>query len=246
MPLPTPEISFTWTWLDAAVLAILAAGILIGYCRGLVMALMGVLRSFLSLALTYWLYPYASAFLKSNTGLSAWISEKITPFVAEKLLGLGIEAAQTQAQQTGLLNGLPLPDFLKTTLLGGNNPEIYSLFNLSGLQDYVVTFLTDMIINIIALLSVFVLSFILMRFVMGIFSFITKLPVISTVNKWAGAVCGFAQAVLLIWILFLISSFFIADPGMAWFFDQLQTSVAAKFLYETNWLLKMAARFIGG
>ncbi len=235
------EISFLGlNILDFAVLIVLLLFAYLGYRKGLILTLFKLVSMLLSLMLTYYLQPYAGAFLKHNTKLPAILAQHIAPFInLESLIG-----EQTKTFQVETINQLQIPSFLKTSLLENNNSEIYKMFNISGLQDYFVKFLADMIINVIAVFVVFILVFMIMRLLTNALNIVSKLPVIRTFNRFGGILAGLVQATLIIWVCFLVTSFFVTSPKGAMFLQLMHQSVIAKYFYDTNVLFKMIAQFI--
>lgn len=68
---------------------------------------------------------------------------------------------------------------------------------------------------------------------------IANLPVISSLDKLVGAVLGFAQAIILIWILFLMLNNGFLEEYASYIFEDIENSKLLALLYENNLFLKM-------
>ncbi|GMA51910.1 hypothetical protein GCM10025857_32670 [Alicyclobacillus contaminans] len=77
---------------------------------------------------------------------------------------------------------------------------------------------------------VFIVTWLLLRYAMGLVDTLFQLPVLSTVNRLAGLVVGLALAVLFIYVATLVAHY-VQNP---WLHMQLQHSVIVQWLHPST------------
>lgn len=219
---------------DAIVLIILALSIYISYKRGIIKTLFSFGSTILSLILAKLFYPYVSSYLRTT-----WIFDSIKKTVFNAVSLSGIEESVTLNAQTELINSLNVPDIFKTGLLQNNNSEIYKLFNATGIIDYICSYVSNIIINVISIISVFLLVFIAMKILSLTLDIFSRLPVIKTANNLLGAVFGFFQGTAVIWILFIVITIFFTGEKFKNIYNLIGNSLIAVKFYDNNILMNM-------
>ncbi|HHW67756.1 MAG: hypothetical protein PWP07_196 [Epulopiscium sp.] len=223
---------------DILVLAFFVVNGWIAYKRGLVLSLFKLISSIASMILSYTLYPIVSAYLRTSTSLFDKMKTQIAPTI---LVPEGTKI-NTLEGQVNFINDLNVPKFLKGVLVENNNSEIYSIFQVDSLKDYIAGYIANICINIISMVIVFFVVSVGLRILIGIMDILSKLPVINSVNRLFGLIFGFASGVLKIWVFFIVLFIFQSNPAFEKIFLLLENSTYAKYLYEYNYLLK----FVGG
>ncbi|OON94681.1 MAG: hypothetical protein ATN33_04065 [Epulopiscium sp. Nele67-Bin001] len=218
--------------LDLLVIALIIMFCIVSYNRGLVIALYKLFGGIISLVLAFFLYKIVASAL-GMTELPALISE----FVAGYLVNLDIVEG-VQAQAAEIRENLAfLPDAIVNMIIQNNNYEVYSVLEVNNLIDYVAVSIGNLIINAISIVIAWILSTIGLSIVVSGVDLVTKLPVLNVVNKLAGAVIGFINIILIIWIFCLIVPFLIEMPSLVWFRDMWETSFILQWFYNNNFLL---------
>jgi uncharacterized membrane protein len=155
-------------------------------------------------------------------------------------LGLNTFILETgKAAETQFINTLPLPSFITESMIENNNPEIYQLLDASSLEGYIAGFAANMIISAIALLAAFLIALVGIRIIAGMLDILTKLPIVNTLNKTGGAIAGFLQGVVTLWILIAVFSFFFARSDNPEIYRSIQNAPVANYFYENNIILDM-------
>ena len=91
-----------------------------------------------------------------------------------------------------------------------------------------------MVINLVGAVLLFLLVFLLVRFLAVWLDLVAKLPILSGMNQLAGAALGGIEGLLLIWVAGLIVG---ACGQMDWaraVLGQIEGSVWLSFLYRNN------------
>lgn len=148
--------------------------------------------------------------------------------------------SQTQSQQLGkieqteLIEELPLPEVLKDLLLDYNNDEGYSSLGVTTFQDYLVSFIATVILNVISFIAAVILVQILLRVAIGALDILSHIPMIGGLNRLAGLLLGLLQALFLLWIFFLIVSMTTTTETGLLLMSMIQESALLSYLYESN------------
>lgn len=214
---------------DIIVLFVIAVFVIAAYFRGIIKSVIGFASVVISIIASFILYPYASAVLRATplfTSLKASIIKALELDAAQDLL--------TQKAQADLIGSLSLPDFMKLSLFENNNGEMYKLLDVSSITDYIGGYIAGIIINILSLLLVIVVVKIALSIIVYAFDIVSRLPVISTADKLLGAVFGFMQSIIFVWIIMTLITLFLTKPEHQGITESIQGSVIASKLYDSN------------
>lgn len=201
----------------------------LGARRGFIIFALRGCSKIVSMGVSFLTYPFIASLVR-KTFIFDTISEAV-----KNSLNLQNTATSTQQQQIDAINALSLPQPVKTMLLDNNNSVIHSILNVqTGVADYISRFIANIILNIaVGFIMFFVISFV-MRTIMKMGRFISKLPVIGSINSLAGGVLGLFAGVVFVWVVFTAMNIFIAND----FFTSLNNSIYAshlgKYLYDNN------------
>ncbi|MCL2456578.1 MAG: CvpA family protein, partial [Defluviitaleaceae bacterium] len=136
--------------LDIAILVLVAICALVGYRRGLIRTVYGLVSFFVSLFLSHKLYPHVAKFLQS-TPLFEMIREQI-----KNTLGLGEMVTEFAAErQEEIVASLRLPAPLRALL--SEQIDIHGVLQIDTIENYISGFFADIAINGIALVLVFLI-----------------------------------------------------------------------------------------
>ena len=148
----------------------------------------------------------------------------------------------TRIEQTELIENLPLPEFLQDILLDYNNEEGYQGLGVSTFQDYLVGFIATGILNVAAFLVSVLIVHLLLWLSISALSILTNLPVIRVVNRVAGLALGHLQALLVLWLAFLILSL-VSGTGIGMqLMKMVESSNWLNWLYQSNLFLEIVLR----
>lgn len=223
--------------LDLIVIAIIAFFVIYCYVRGFAFSVYSFVSFVLSFALTNSLFPYVSKALKSVGGFYDGLKTSIHGNIGVD----GLVSAATKKGEIDFISSLKVPEAVKTSLLKNNNPEIYKALNAGSIEDYVVSFIANTIINVISMIIVFVAVFALLKIIGMAINIISKLPVINTVNKLFGAALGFLEGVFVVWLVLAALVCFYATSDKFPVNELLQTSSVAKLFHDTNFVFKLVS-----
>lgn len=148
----------------------------------------------------------------------------------------------TRIEQTELIENLPLPEFLQDILLDYNNEEGYQGLGVSTFQDYLIGFIATGILNVAAFLASVLIVHLLLWLSISALSILANLPVIRVVNRVAGLALGLLQAMLVLWLAFLVLSL-VSGTGIGMqLMKMVESSTWLNWLYQSNLFLKIVLR----
>ncbi|MCP1102581.1 putative membrane protein required for colicin V production [Aequitasia blattaphilus] len=146
--------------------------------------------------------------------------------------------------QMKAIENAELPQSFKTLLTANNNEEGYRKLGVETFGQYVAKFLSNLLINIIAFLAVFLLITILFRAILFALDVVSTLPVLGFANRLAGGVLGAVGALVIVWFIFiLVSLLFAAGVGKEVYYS-IQDNSILSLIYNSNPIMKIAVKFI--
>ena len=189
--------------MDFIVILIIAIPAIMGYRKGFIYACIGFLPVLVSFFGAKMISPVCSKFLR-KTALFDFFKKNVYEGLNLGSL-LGEKAEQSQ---TALIDQMNMPDFLKSALLENNNSVIHSLFQTEKLQDYIASYFANICLNVISVVLAAVTLYIIMKLFLGALNIVSKLPVISTVNRMCGLSIGCAKGILIVLFVGIVLVFF--------------------------------------
>lgn len=208
-------------FLDIAVLILIAFCAFSGYRRGLIRTVYRLASFVLAGILANVFYPYVARFLRGTA-----IFDAIQGGIKTRL-NLGEFVAEYAAGHQEIIDTLPIPAGLRGLLNTQFDENVHGILRVDTIEEYVSAFFSNIAINGIALVLVFLLVFIGLSIVGKLLDIVGKLPVIRTFNNYGGLAVGILLGVGITWISIVAMSMFFAtsaNPGM---YDLLQNSAIA-------------------
>ena len=224
--------------LDGIVIFIFVLYLARGWHKGLARTLVTMLSFVLALFLTWQLYGYAADFLRA-----IGVQDKIAAG-----LGAGTQAPAKPgiAEAVTYIESLFLPEALKTSMIGNNNPEAYIALGVVNFQEYVGVFLANIVVNAIALLGVFVISFVLLRLLGRSLSLINHLPLVGLANRILGMLAnGIVGYFVIQLVMFVCTMMATGQNFFSGMVVAIENSTVAVWFYHANylvdWIMKIFA-----
>ncbi|HBZ90579.1 MAG TPA: hypothetical protein DEO62_06130 [Lachnospiraceae bacterium] len=214
--------------------AFLILMMLIGKKRGLVKTLFSMFSMFIALILTMVLYPMINDLLANNEKLVDRIETSI-----ESVLPIDdIIKKEVDKKKSEVIDDLPLSAALKDKLNENNNDEVYKALGVESLEDYIVKYITQLVIRAIAFISTYIVCQLLIRIIGMALGLFTSLPVIKQANSLLGMLAGLATGVLIVWVAMAVVSAFSYKPGCKYVMNQISESPVLEYIYERDIFLK--------
>ena len=227
-------------WLEIVVGLYLLAMVLYGHYRGFIRMAVSMAALVATFVIVHTTMPAVSGFIKDQTPLCQWIKEGL-----EYALIFEEDSADS-ADAEAMIESLNLPKAIQESLLEAVGPELNQTFGTEILLEHIGTYVADVAVNAAGFVLMFVLVYVALRLIMGWLNIMAKLPVISGINKLAGALLGGLQGLFFLWLLsLLVTAFSQTDWGMA-VIAQIESSKWLTFLYHYNIVSKIVLGLVKG
>lgn len=219
--------------LDLGIIGVILFFGIVGYHRGLIKTLMTLLSSVIALILSFIMYPMINALLRLTpiyTYTNKWVAHRIEGIN----FGTGV-----QTQGSAIIENITwMPSFISEELIKNNNQEVYKLLNVSSITDYISSYLTNIIISLLAVIITWLILKILLVFFLETANGIAShVPIVSNINKVGGGLIGIGKGLLAIWIICLVVPIIITYPIFEGINSYIIESYVGKWLYENNMIL---------
>lgn len=225
-------------WLSVGTAVFLLAMVLYGHYRGFLRIAVSMVALIATLVIVRIGTPYMRNFLLQNTGIHAAVERGLMGIAGAE--DVAEEEVRLPAGQRMLIEQLNLPEQMKEALIENNNNEVYRLLGVDAFMDYIGAYLTNMVLNVICSIVLFLVVYIGIRLIMGWLDLLAKLPILSGMNQIAGAILGGIQGLLLIWVLCLVVTVCSTTVWGRAVLDQIEAAPWLMFLYQNNifnWLV---------
>ena len=240
-------------WLETAVAVYLIGMVLYGHYRGFIRLAVSLVSLAAALLVVWAVMPYATDWIKNNTGLYESMKAGIeqtagfTQLEGEPDEPSDVEASDEETADGDTTNaepsdeglaieGLELPEQIKRLLSENKTAEDYGSLGAEALQDYVGSYLADIMLRILVFVVLFLAIFILLRVLVFWMDLIAKLPILSGLNQIAGAVLGGLEGLVFVWIGCMILTLASGTGLGGQIMSQVDISPWLSWLYENNLL----------
>lgn len=234
-------------WLSVAVGLYLLGMILYGHHRGFIRLAVSLLAVLVSLTIVRFALPSVTGYLKENTKIQQTISESM-----KKSVGLGGEENASwlnegaSSAQRSVIEDLKLPQNVKDALIENNNNEMYRVLGVQAFTDYVGSYLADLILNSVGVVLLFFGVYLAIRLIMRWLDIIARLPILSGINKLAGALLGGVEGLIFLWLACLIVTAFSSTGWGGAVMRQIEMSKWLSFLYRHNFVNLIVLQVLQG
>lgn len=217
-------------YLVIAILALLIWSVFDGYKKGFMRTVFALVSWIVVLVVCNVATPMVTDFLMEETS----VAESVGNVLAEKVNEVIAESGVGELEQS-------LPEEWKELL--GQNGSLEGLLDVDGTMLVNATSIVHTIVSILAFVLVIVITRILVWVIDKVLGIASKLPIIGSLDKLLGFVCGAAKGILLCWIILAVLSVAVIPNVDINFAMLIQESQLLTWLQENNFILKM---FVGG
>jgi uncharacterized membrane protein len=211
---------------------------LIGLKRGLIKMAFSLVSIVVVLILINILTPSVKQLLKTTPVYTA-VTTNIEKYVDDHVSESTKSMTQTGVgAQQKIIDELPLPKEVRNELKENNNQDSYAALNVSSFATYISASLADMVVGALAFIALYIVLSILLRILINILNIVTKLPVISTFNATGGAIIGFAESVIIIWIACIVVTAFSSTQWGQTVCEAISDNGILSFIYDNNVIQK--------
>jgi len=224
-------------WADIVVVAIILVSAWIGLKKGFIYSMFKIVSFFVSAVLAVKFYPYMAKFL-TQTSLYDTIKSAIFKKLIFEQQGQtpAIDNQAKQAAADAVVNNLKLPSFLKSTVMKGI-PNPSSLVDVNKIVESISMRLTDIVIDILALILIYIVIRVGLFLIRHILQGIAKLPLFKQLDKVGGLSFGAVEGLLSVYILMTVIMLFNSAQVFKGIYEAINASTVAKYLYQNNFII---------
>lgn len=237
-------------WLFIVVAVYLVSMILYGHYRGFVRLSVSAVSLVLSLGVVHFGSPCVANMLRNNEAVYQAVENGVNKFlqgddydeeaaVSDMSVTSDTADAATPSVQRSIIEGMGLPSQLRDALLENNNSEVYKTLGVNSFTHYVSRYIANSMINIFSFFLLFTIVFGGLRILSVSLNLVARLPIISGINRLAGAVLGGVEAVFFVWIAGLLVTLFSTTAIGQIFVKQIESNIMLTWLYDNNILGKL-------
>ena len=205
--------------IDLVVIVFLIIEIIIGRNRGLAACLISILSLVIALVLAILFYKPVGNFVMENTQLDDNL---------ENVIYQNIPMSDTEV---GVENDSKLPTTMKTYI--NNKAQTINEEKEKQMHELAAN-LTVQIVYIVAFVAIFLVAKIVLRLLKFISKLANKIPGLKQINHVGGAICGFIEGLITMYIIFAVisamSPILVNTPML----EQIDKSVISKEMYNNN------------
>lgn len=209
------------------VIAVLALSALYGYKRGFIHIVLSMVAMIVTFVLAALLTVPVSAMISSATPLDENIEKSVSSLVAD-----------ANVVDVTSISNLNLPEQIEEILVEGASGAV------GGFAEYVVDTVSDLILKAIVFFVLIIVIYIIVRIVILMLDFISKLPVINSINKTGGLIVGLVQGLLIVWIGCLVVTAFSDKAWAQEVFAQINANPLLTFIYNNNLIIFIVTKLI--
>lgn len=226
----------TWTWLGIVAVCFLLISCISGYRHGFIKEIVSTFFIIVAILLVWVVNPYVNEFIRESTPVYEKIREGCQELVE---VHSGSATGLNKEQQSNLIEGLPLPEFLKEGLEENNTASTYQYLAVRTFGEYISGYLAMAVVNGLSFVVSFLLVIILIRMITYALSLIARLPLLKGANRMGGAILGLTKGVVFIWLAFLIVTVLCnTEVGKA-ALELIEQDTVLCWLYERDIFLKI-------
>ena len=199
------------------VLAVLGLSALYGYKKGLVKILLSMVALLVTFVVAAILTIPVSCMLKAATPIDEGIEKSVSKLVTEN-----------EVVNVDSISNLNLPSPIEKVLVKGAEAA------KDGFNEYIVGAVADVLLKAITFFVLIIIVYVVVTILINVLDFISRLPLINSINKTGGLAVGLVQGLLLVWVGCLIVTAFANEPWGQEVFRQINANPLLTFIYNNN------------
>lgn len=227
-------------WLEIAVGLYLLGMILYGHYRGFIRMAVSVAALAATFIIVQIAMPSVISFVKSETPVYQWITDRLENAIIPGENPGGI------FDELEIIDNMNLPGELRELLVENNNRSVYESLGVRAFTEYISNYLAEVIINAVGFVMLFIFIYTAVYFLMKWLDLVAKLPLLSGINKIAGALLGAFHGLFFLWLLALLVTAFSGSSWARAVIVQIEESRWLSLLYHYNIVWKIVLGLVKG
>ena len=213
----------------AAVIILFAVFIFKGYRKGFLRIIISFAGTIVIIIAVAAVSPLISRYVRENTDLYEQTREKVINVFMEKI--------SSQDKEDDIVS-LDLPDIIMKDIIEKNASEMFQALLATVLRDYISGYIAKIIINAGSFVCTYIALTLILWLLFKTSDFITKIPIVKGFNRLLGMTVGFFEAVIIVWLVFLVIIMFLGNDIGSVFLKEIKDSKILTFLFNHNLLFR--------
>lgn len=226
-----------------AVIIFLLIFVISGFVRDFLRIILATFSLILTIVLAGALAKPLAEYVENGTVIGPRVQHRIEEYVDSKLNGISATATTVE---DSFIDALPLTNPMKEDLKARNTVSGYVDQGVENFSEYLAVNLTSLIIRILCYVILFLVIFLILKLILRLSRLINHIPILGGINRIAGAVIGFAEGVIFLWIICMVITMMSGTDFGINCERTITGSPLLTFIYEHNYLMILLNNFIGG
>lgn len=237
----------------------------LGFKRGLFKSVFKLVIMAAALLVSYLITPFVSNLIINHTELDTYINDKTyaaiyrvaenrvkeelgnaASGVVDELTEIALNVEPSRSQQVDIIQRMNLPEFMTNAIITNNNDEVRGQLGADNFYKYLAFYISYMIVNAISFVLSFALVFIIANIIYFAAGIVRKLPVVGGIDRIGGAALGFCEALLVVWLVFVLLSVFSNTEIGEGMVRQIENSSLLGFIYDKNVFSSLITKLFKG
>lgn len=214
---------------DIVIILIVLFFVLIGKKRGFALSLLSTCSIILSIVISLFLYQPVETYLRENTELKEQISNAIISSMNNEDKSnqeSTNENQQGESEGKGFFNSL-INNYVN---LGKEKAEETKNHVVQQTAENI----TENILKVLSFVIVYILVTVILLILKFALKIFTKLPVINQIDKIGGIILGFAEGVIIVYIIIAIISIVVPEKKDGNISQRIDESYIGRYVYNNN------------
>lgn len=216
---------FMKNWLEIAVGLYLLGMVLYGHYRGAIRMAVCMAALAATFLIVHMAMPSVTAFIKNQTPVYGWMRENVEGALTPE------ESQSSSLDGMTAIENLNLPQEILDSL--------YETFGVNVLIESVSDYVAGWMIHVTGFVVLFLAVYVVIHVMMRWLDVMARLPIVSGVNKIAGAILGGVQGLLFVWLILLLIHAFSRSSWAEMLLVRIEGSRWLSFLYHYNVLSRL-------
>jgi uncharacterized membrane protein required for colicin V production len=212
-----------------AVVILFAFFIIKGYRKGFFRIIISFTGTIVVIIAVAAVSPMISRYIRENTDLYEHTREKVINVFMEKI---------SSDKDDADVKDLDLPDIIMKDIIEKNATEMFQALLATLFRDYISGYIAGIIINAGSFVGTYIALSIVLWILLRTSDIITKIPIVKGLNRFLGMLVGFGEAVIIVWIVFIIIIMFLGDDIGSTLLKDIRDSRILSFLFNNNYLFR--------
>lgn len=227
--------SLSGHWLEIVTAIYLIGMVVYGHHKGFIRLAVSASALLITLVTVKYAQPHVVEWIERDTDIYETMKESVAESIGIDKIIESTEDTSLKNEQS-IIDKLPIPGQMKALLEGNNHIEVYKEIGAEYFRDYVGGYLTDLIIKAAVFVVLFFVVYLILQIIVIWLDLIAKLPVLSGINKMAGAILGGIQAMIFLWVACLVFTMLSRTGIGKAVLSQIDTSTWLSWIYDHNLL----------